>query len=153
MGGCSAVSKYASALLKATRACPWSQLLLLTDICDVTPGSDAFKPFQLSNRHPHMKPTQIALIESQDIYGSPTPAGLIAGGSGRLETQAACPFMGFAVYRLGLPKPADARDLLDAHERGTLLHWVLEKVYSLAPNSTEPSPWLKTPWNRSARRR
>ena len=26
MGGCGAVSKYASALLKATRACPWSQL-------------------------------------------------------------------------------------------------------------------------------
>ena len=114
---------------------PMEPTTLLTDICGVTPGSDAFKPFRLSNRHPHMKPTQIALIESQDIYGSPTPAGLIAGGSGRLETQAACPFMSFAIYRLGLPKPADAQDFLDTNERGTLLHWVLEKVYSLAPNS------------------
>ena len=98
---------------------PMEPTTLLTDICDVTPGSEAFTPFQLSHRHPHMQPTQIALIESQDIYGSPTPAGLIAGGSGRLETQAACPFMSFAIYRLGLPKPADAQDFLDNNERGT----------------------------------
>ena len=116
---------------------PMEPTTLLTGICDVTPGSEAFTPFQLSNRHPHMQPSRIALIESQDIHGSPAPAGLIAGGSGRLETQAACPFMGFAVYRLGLPQPADARDLLDTRERGTLLHWILEKVYSLAPNSDQ----------------
>ena len=91
-----------------------------------------------------MKPTQIALIESQDIYGSPTPAGLIAGGSGRLETQAACPFMSFAIYRLGLPKPADAQDFLDTSERGTLLHWVLRK-FILAPNSDRAKSLLKIP--------
>ena len=46
--------------------------------------------------------------------------------------------MSFAIYRLGLPKPADAQDFLDTtRERGTLLHWVLEKVYSLAPNSDQ----------------
>lgn len=116
---------------------PMDPTTLLADICDVTPGSEAFTPFQLSNRHPHMQPSRTALMVSQDIHGSPAPVGLIAGGSGRLETHAACPFMGFAVYRLGLQQPLDARDLLDARERGSLLHWILEKVYSLAPNSDQ----------------
>ena len=71
---------------------PMEPTTLLADICDVSPGSEAFTPFQLSNRHPHMQPSRTALMVSQDIHGSPAPVGLIAGGSGRLETHAACPF-------------------------------------------------------------
>ncbi|MBL6708864.1 MAG: PD-(D/E)XK nuclease family protein [Pseudomonadales bacterium] len=122
---------------QSDKGMPMEPTTLLGGICDVTPDSEAFTPFQLSNRHPHMQPSKVALIESQDSHGSATAVGLIAGGSGRLETQAACPFMSFAAYRLGLPQPADARDLLDARERGSLLHWVLEKVYSLAPDSNQ----------------
>jgi probable DNA repair protein len=56
-------------------------------------------------------------------------AGTIRGGAGLLKDQAACPFRAFAVRRLAA-RPLDAPHAgLDAAERGTLVHRVLEGVW------------------------
>ena len=110
---------------------------LLHGIGEVIPSSADFLPFQLSHRHPFMQRSGTTLETAEDGYGTVVPAGAIAGGSNRLGTQAAYPFMSFAGYRLGLSEPNDARDLLDSMERGMTLHWILERIYTLAPDSAQ----------------
>ena len=116
---------------------PMEPTSLLHGIGEVIPSSADFLPFQLSHRHPFMQRSGTTLETAEDGYGTVVPAGAIAGGSNRLETQAACPFMSFAGYRLGLSEPNDARDLLDSMERGMTLHWILERIYTLAPDSAQ----------------
>ncbi|MDE2196861.1 MAG: PD-(D/E)XK nuclease family protein, partial [Gammaproteobacteria bacterium] len=69
------------------------------------------------------------LQDFADAQGPPLPPGPMAGGTGILKSQAACPFQAFASYRLGakpltLPAPG-----LDPAERGALLHTVLERLW------------------------
>ncbi|MSQ58648.1 MAG: hypothetical protein EXR36_03125 [Betaproteobacteria bacterium] len=70
----------------------------------------------------------------EDIGGESAPSlpsGYEAvGGAAVLHNQAACPFRGFAIHRLGA-RPLEAGRLgLDARERGALLHRVLASFYS-----------------------
>ena len=71
-----------------------------------------------------------------DEYG-PRPAlgGPVAGGAGLLEHQANCPFQAFARYRLGAADDPDPQAGLDAGERGTFVHEVLERVYRHFPGA------------------
>jgi len=65
-----------------------------------------------------------------DDQAAPVGAGWAArGGAGLLRDQAACPFRSFARHRLAA-RPVDPVDIgLDAMERGSLLHAVLEAVW------------------------
>lgn len=116
---------------------PMEPTSLLDRIADVVPSSNTFLPFQLSHRHPFMQQGGITLEQRADALGAGMQAGTIPGGSNRLEMHAACPFMSFADYRLGLSQANDARDLLDSMERGMTLHWILERIYALAPDSAQ----------------
>ncbi len=55
--------------------------------------------------------------------------GPIRGGAGLLKDQAACPFRAFALRRLAATVIEVPHAGLDAMERGTLVHRVLEKVW------------------------
>lgn len=66
---------------------------------------------------------------------APWPADRIAGGADVLRDQAACPFRAFATRRLGA-QPLDRTEWgLDAAERGSLLHSILENIWS--PETSE----------------
>lgn len=92
--------------------------------------------FNLSLRHPFMRPSNIRLTISQNHQGSAIPAGPVSGGSSRLENHAKCAFMGFALHRLGLKNPVPARDFLNPMERGSALHWVMEQYFQRYPDSS-----------------
>jgi probable DNA repair protein len=53
----------------------------------------------------------------------------VRGGTGVFKQQAACPFRAFAEYRLGAVTLDEPEPGLNAAERGTLLHAVLEQVW------------------------
>ena len=65
-----------------------------------------------------------------DPTALPWPRERAAGGADVLRSQAACPFQAFAMRRLAA-EPLEERDWgFTSAERGTLLHKVLERVYS-----------------------
>lgn len=68
------------------------------------------------------------------------PAELSAGGSEVLKRQAACPFQSFAARRLQARPLLRTEWGLDARQRGSLLHAVLENIWS--PKT--PEPWCMT---------
>lgn len=57
-------------------------------------------------------------------------AQAVAGGTGILKDQAACPFRAFAKYRLGARSLEEPRSALEASDRGNLVHEVLEGLWS-----------------------
>ncbi len=64
-----------------------------------------------------------------------TGGGASAGGTGVFRDQAACPFKGYALHRLraqGLDMASD----LDASDRGTLVHKLLDKIWRELKSST-----------------
>ncbi len=54
----------------------------------------------------------------------------VAGGTRILKDQAACPFRAFAKYRLGARALDEASTMLEASDRGNLVHEVLEGLWS-----------------------
>lgn len=71
-----------------------------------------------------------ALEEIEDVQAPPLPDGTrVRGGTGVFKQQAACPFRAFAEYRLGAVTLDEPEPGLNAAERGTLLHAVLEQVW------------------------
>jgi ATP-dependent helicase/nuclease subunit B len=114
------------------------------------PKSDGERPLEASPLLAHLPLTPASELASSDIelfsaivHGSgareslvdetapPIAPGVpVAGGTGILRDQAACPFRAFATHRLGakpLEKPAPG---LDAMERGRLMHAVLETFWA-----------------------
>lgn len=74
-----------------------------------------------------------AVIPSQIV---PWPADRIAGGADVLKDQAACPFRAFGTRRLAA-QPLNRTELgLDAAQRGSLLHAILETIWS--PETPDP---------------
>lgn len=74
-----------------------------------------------------------AITQSQIV---PWPSERIAGGSEILKDQAACPFRAFGLRRLAA-RPLERTDRgLDPAQRGSLLHSILESVWS--PETPEP---------------
>ena len=63
----------------------------------------------------------------------PWPPEEVAGGADVLRRQAACAFQSFAARRLQLGEGPEASLGLDQGERGSLLHHVLERVWSAEP--------------------
>ncbi len=69
------------------------------------------------------------LIEDEPAAVLPWPKELDAGGAEILRRQAACPFQSFATRRLGA-RPMDATDWgLEARERGSVVHKILESLW------------------------
>ncbi|HYK36444.1 PD-(D/E)XK nuclease family protein [Alloacidobacterium sp.] len=76
-------------------------------------------------------------IESAVVHSqiAPWPADRIAGGADLLRDQAACPFRAFATRRLAAQPLNRTEWGLDAAERGSLLHSILENIWS--PETSE----------------
>ncbi len=96
---------------------------------------DKQQPADYSLRHPLMvkKGANLELVE--DSLGSELPQPHIKGGTGILKNQANCPFKAYATSRLGLKQPRDAKDFLDALDRGNSLHKVLENLMRIYSDS------------------
>lgn len=76
----------------------------------------------------HVSLSSLEAVE--DAQAPPVPQGTrVRGGTGVFKQQAACPFRAFAEYRLGAVALDEPEPGLDAAERGTLLHAVLEQVW------------------------
>jgi len=76
------------------------------------------------------QPDQLEALD--DHHGLPLPAGTHRGGTGRIRDQAACPFRGYAIHRLGLKETRLPQGLPDALDRGTLIHEALHRLYENA---------------------
>ena len=71
-----------------------------------------------------------ALETVEDTWAPPVPEGThVRGGTSVFKQQAACPFRAYAEYRLGATALNEPEPGLDAAERGSLLHAVLELVW------------------------
>jgi ATP-dependent helicase/nuclease subunit B len=74
------------------------------------------------------EPLPIVIEEAAAVL--PWPKEQDAGGAEILRRQAACPFQSFATRRLGA-RPMDATDWgLEARERGTVVHKILESLWT-----------------------
>jgi ATP-dependent helicase/nuclease subunit B len=73
------------------------------------------------------------VADSEDI---PWPVELSPGGFAVLKRQSACAFQSFAVKRLGAAELEPAQWGLSAAQRGTLLHAVLDRLWSPAGDAT-----------------
>ncbi len=70
------------------------------------------------------------VVEDEGAAIIPWPVELDAGGAEILRRQAACPFQSFATRRLAA-RPMDATDWgLEARERGTVIHIILNALWS-----------------------
>jgi len=77
-----------------------------------------------------------AQVETVVDANGPSPAVAALGGGTRLfADQAACPFRGFAAFRLHSKPIESPRPGLDARERGTLVHCMLAAVWREIGNS------------------
>jgi probable DNA repair protein len=73
----------------------------------------------------------VALEEFIDDTGPALAAGSpVPGGTWIFSDQAHCPFRAFAIHRLGADPLAEPVSGLDGRERGSLLHSVMEAVWS-----------------------
>jgi probable DNA repair protein len=72
----------------------------------------------------------LTLAEPEPATVVPWPADMVAGGSGVLQNQAACPFRAFASKRLGAREMEVADWGLDSSERGSALHQALDLIWN-----------------------
>jgi probable DNA repair protein len=76
-------------------------------------------------------PQAAELEQFTDDKGPALPAGSrVPGGTWIFADQAQCPFRAFAIHRLGANPIAEPVSGLDGRERGSLLHSVMEAVWS-----------------------
>lgn len=70
------------------------------------------------------------LEEIEDTDGPPLPPGtIVAGGTGLLKSQSACPFQAFVRWRLGADSLEEGAFSYDARQRGEFLHQALAEVW------------------------
>jgi ATP-dependent helicase/nuclease subunit B len=70
------------------------------------------------------------LLENHQDLPVPLKSNQARGGTSILKNQAACPFRAFVTHRLVSEIPEEPQPGLDAAERGTLIHKVMEIVWS-----------------------
>ncbi len=71
----------------------------------------------------------------EDFYGTPLPDGsYLPGGTKGFQLQAACPFRAFAETRLQSDEIDDPHLGLDAWQRGTTLHEILQSLWEILQN-------------------
>lgn len=85
------------------------------------------------------------LIEplAADETGSAVVAQHAKGGSALIRAQSLCPFRAFAEYRLNLRAPDELEDGIKGTDRGSLLHKVMERVWSSLQDSGALQPLLQ----------
>ncbi len=93
------------------------------------------QPTDYSLRHPLMVRQGTNLEFVEDSGGTVLADSHIKGGTGILKNQANCPFKAYATSRLGLKQPREAKDFLDAIDRGNSLHKVLENLMRIYSDS------------------
>lgn len=69
------------------------------------------------------------LEEINDDYGLPYEDAIQRGGTYLFKLQSACPFRAFAEVRLGATSPALLESGLDARDRGTMMHTILDQIW------------------------
>jgi probable DNA repair protein len=72
------------------------------------------------------EPGVVELEEIEDAARVPPPEGVMRGGAGVLQLQAACGFRAFAEYRLRATELESVTPGMDARESGTVVHEVLK---------------------------
>ncbi|HIJ21649.1 MAG: hypothetical protein HON68_04250 [Gammaproteobacteria bacterium] len=83
-------------------------------------------------------PQQPLELEPIEDYQSQLPAGShVRGGSGLLVDQSQCPFRAFVRHRLQARSMEQPQSGLDARQRGTLLHELLERCWREIGRSSE----------------
>ena len=87
------------------------------------------------------EPGPCVTIEVDDASSIPWPRHVHAGGVEILKMQSACPFQAFARRRLGAEELYSARRGLSPADRGTILHRVLEGLWS---HNTAPGVPLRS---------
>lgn len=100
---------------------------------DMQPAATESPDYSL--RHPLMVSQGANLEHCEDGNGTALNETHIKGGTGILEQQASCPFKAYATARLGLRQPREAKDFLDAIDRGNSLHKVLENLMRIYSDS------------------
>ena len=93
------------------------------------------QPTDYSLRHPLMVKQNVTLETVKDSLGTGLAEPHIKGGTGILKNQANCPFKAYATSRLGLTQRREAKDFLDALDRGNSLHRVLENLMRIYADS------------------
>lgn len=61
----------------------------------------------------------------------------VSGGSSLFKDQAACPFRAFARHRLGAYNPPEFSNYMTALDRGKLIHFILEKLWTHLRSQSE----------------
>ena len=84
--------------------------------------------------HPWLLNLADAALPWRDSEVSVRPRGLLRGGTALLQDQAQCAFLAFAIHRLQLRQADMPHPLLDALERGDVLHRVLERLMRSFPD-------------------
>lgn len=95
-------------------------------------ASEVLLDLQPERPHPGFEQHHGQIESVEDLRGQPLPPGRHRGGTGRLRDQAACPFRGFAIHRLGLRETRLPHGLPDALDRGILIHEALHRLYENA---------------------
>jgi ATP-dependent helicase/nuclease subunit B len=103
---------------------------LPTEVCGDSLQSLSSEELRRSLRAPASPPHQCLTSEIEDATSIPWPRHLHAGGVEILKMQSACPFQAFATRRLGAEELDQTERGLSPADRGTLLHRVLEAVWS-----------------------
>ena len=89
------------------------------------------------------EPTAIVTTELSsrlDDYGTVVASDSdVVGGAGLIADQAACPFRAFARYRLNVDDLAEPSPGLDGTIHGTLVHLVMQRIFSDLKKHKQPS--------------
>jgi exodeoxyribonuclease-5 len=92
--------------------------------------ADADAPLPADSLYQHLGSLPAALDSITDNCGPPYRGGPTAGGSGLVKSQSECPRGAFLRYRLGVREHEFNQPGLDPAQRGSLVHRVLEAVWT-----------------------
>jgi probable DNA repair protein len=96
-----------------------------------TPAAEFIQKYSTpQEQSPSLERTELEAIPD-DSGALPWPVKVAAGGADVLKLQAACAFQSFATRRLHARLLEDAEQGLDARQRGSLLHNVLARLWSV----------------------
>jgi len=100
--------------------------------CPFIQAVDAVTPDELVTLEPSMAEALFSGRELEQVNDDTDALlpGQARGGTAIIKSQAACPFRAYVDHRLAAVSPEEPEPGLDASERGTLLHEVLETVWS-----------------------
>jgi probable DNA repair protein len=105
---------------------------LLSEAFGASLSTVSSEQFRKTLNAPEEPPHRCLTRWIDDDSSIPWPSEVVAGGASILKNQAACAFRAFATHRLGADEVNAAERGLTAHERGNIVHQVLQSLWSQA---------------------